>query len=617
MGRSTRRGSLIVAVFVAVVTIVSLASVDARDPEAEITVDDSDEIVSPGTELAVHVWVRDADPNKTYSLRFVYAAGGPAIIDPAGVQGTEFPGSPSDDGDLGPLTVTLIVPLGSPHASATISARIDVVDGEPLALATRVIKIGDAGDPIGSAVLEPSTEKHEPRGTRISTSLKRGRTAYLKLTIENSLGHETNDADVQSILIIGSQAMMGRGEEDPSSENEHVMRYEDGTAHPADAFIEFSLKPTGEEFTHIEVRAIVIGREGHATSNTLELNFAGAPAELFVAETSGNLAAVDGEVRIVVSGRDSVGNLTEVRSGNVRAQVIEGPEDANHSRLRVKDGQCKKDDVDCEPEQVVVLVETTSREADHGHYVIRIELTNTPIPVETTAEVIVVGEAVFLSLELYKSTDPGAEVTFGKDRSGLLFYVPGQGESDELIVAEGEIVIAAVVLRDRFGELVASSSPAVEDDGVTFDALGSMHMLHLTSGEQEIERGVATARFLVTGATGHALVVASNNELHDLVRLLPQAENVRGIAGLTSIAADDLTVWIAPNSTQISELYDELSGRGIRAMYLWLHGERRWLRYVSPSAEEPTATGDFLIRTGGVLWLSSSAEAQPPAFGIP
>ena len=207
-------------------------------------------------------------------------------------------------------------------------------------------------------------------------------------------------------------------------------------------------------------------------------------------------------------------------------------------------------------------------------------------------------------------------MTFGKDRSGLLFYVPGQGESDELIVAEGEIVIAAVVLRDKFGELVASSSPAVEDDGVTFDALGSMHMLHLTSGEQEIERGVATARFLVTGASGHALVVASNNELHDLVRLLPQAENVRGIAGLTSIAADDLTVWIAPNSTQISELYDELSGRGIRAMYLWLHGERRWLRYVGPGPEEPTATGDILIRTGGVLWLSSSAAAQPPALGI-
>ncbi len=619
MRRSRTRVSLLAALLFVGALILSLRLVEARGPTAEITFNDSDDIVSPGTDLEVRVWVRDPDQDETYTLSFVHAAGGPVVIDDGGVQGMVFSGSTNgnSDGDLGPLTLSLIVPLGSPYGTATISARIDVEGGDPLALATRELEVGDAGDPIASAVLAPSTEMHEPRGEKISTSLKRGKIAYLKLTIKNSLGNETNDADVSSILIVGTQAIMGRGGDPPSAENTHVMRYQDGTDPSADAFTEFSLKPSAEEFTHIEVRAIVVGRDGHATSNTLELNFAGAPAELFVAETSGNLAAVDGEVRVVISGRDSVGNLTEVRSRNVQARVIEGPEDANFSRIRVKDQQCKKDDVDCELEQVVILLETTSRDADHGHYVIQIELTNTPAPVETTAEIIVVGEAVFLSLELYKSTDPGAKQTFGKDRRGLLFYVPGQGENEELIVEEGEVVIAAVVLRDEFGELVAASSPAVEDDGVTFEALGSMHMLPLTSGEQEIERGVATARFLVTGASGHALVVASNNELHDLVRLLPQAENVRGFAGLTSIAADDLSVWIAPNSTPISELFDELSRRGIRTMYLWSHSERRWLRYDDSESAESAPVNDFLVRTGGILWLSSSATAQPPVIGIP
>lgn len=616
-GRITKRSTLVAAVMVVSAIVVSLASVDARGPRAEITFSDSDDIVAPGTDLEVHVWVRDADQNETYSLSFVHAAGGPAIIDGRAVQGSEFMGTPNEDGDLGPLTVTLIVPIGSPHGSATISALIDVEDGERLALATRVLKVGDAGDPIASAVLAPSTEKHEPRGAKVSTSLKRGQIAYLKLTVKNSLGNEANNADVRSILIVGSQAIMGRGMDAPSPDNAHLMRYEDGTEPSADAFIEFSLRPIDEEFTHIEVHAIVIGQDGHATSNTLELNFAGAPAELFVAETSGNLAAVDGEVRIIISGRDSVGNLTEVRSRNVKAQVVDGPEDANLSRVRVKDQQCKKDDIDCELEQVVVLVETTTREAEHGHYILRIELTNTPAPVETTAEIIVVGEAVFLSLELYRSTDPGAKQTFGKDRRGLLFFVPGQGENDELIVGEGEIVIAAVVLRDEFGELVAASSAAVEEDGVTFDALGTMHMLQLTTGEQEIERGVATARFLVTGVTGHALLVASNGDLFDQVRLLPEAENVQGTAGLTSTAANDLSVWIAPNSIQISELYDELSRQGILAIYLWLHSERRWIRYVDSGSPEGSRTNDILIRTGSILWLAGPATTQPQASSTP
>lgn len=312
-----------------------------------------------------------------------------------------------------------------------------------------------------------------------------------------------------------------------------------------------------------------------------------------------------------------MGNLTEVKSSNVVAKVIEGPEDAILSRLRVKDSQCKDDDVGCEPEQVVLLVETTSREAVHGHYTIQIELTDTPTPVETTTEVIVVGEAVFLSLELYRSTDPGARVTFGKDRKGLLLYVPGQGENDELIVTEGETVIAAVVLRDEFGELIAASSSTVEGDGVTFDALGSMDMLLLTTGEQEIEHGVASARFLVTGSSGHALLVASSNDLHDVVRLLPEAENVRGIAGLTSIAAGDLSVWLAPNSIPIADLYAVLSKRGIRAMYLWSHGDKRWLQYLSPETEESPSANNFLVRTGGILWLSSSATVRPPPINGP
>ncbi len=614
MKRLTTRQAFLSVMIALSVIVVLFPAVEARSSKAEITFGDSDDIVSPGTDVDAHVWIRDADANKTYTLRFVHAAGGPAVIDQGGVVGGQFTGVRDEEGDLGPLTVRLIVPLGSPHGSATISAMVDVEDEDPLPLATRILKIGDAGDPIGSAVLEPSTEKHEDGGERISTSLKRGKTAYLKLTTKNSLRKPTNDGDVKSVLIVATHGILGREAQTPSADHEHLLRYEDGTANDADAVVRFTLKPIGTDATHIDLYAIVIGEDGFTNSNTLALNFAGAPAELLATEPSGNLADANGEVRIVISGRDSVGNLTEVRASNIKAEVSGGPEDANLSRLRVSDQQCKKDEVDCETDQVVVLVKTTSSKPAHGHYTIGVELTNTPTPVETSAEIVVVGEAVFLSLELYKSTDPGAELTFGKDPRGLLFYVPGQGEDEELIVAEGEVVIAAVVLRDEFGELVAASSSAVEDDGVTFDSLGSLHLLPLTSGEREIQRGVATARFLVTGMSGHALLVASSNDLHDLVRLIPAAENVRGAAGLTSKTADDLSVWIAPNSTPISELLTDLESRGVQAIFLWLHREQRWQQYVAPEAEGEgvSSVRDFQVRTGNILWLGSSPTSLPP-----
>lgn len=622
------------------------SDLNAASPKVEIVFQDSDAIVAPGSDVNAEIWVRDADGGKSYTLRFVHAVGGPAVLDPSSFAGEVFGAPPpeyaedADNDDLGPFVVRLVIPLGTDHGQATISAMVDVSNqDEPLPLAVAKLRIGDPGDPIGSAELRPGREGHEKRGKRISTSLKRNQTAFLELTVENSLGNEANDYDVSSIIIVATQADMGRESDRPSEANRHTLHYggEDAATNPANALTQFTLRPVSQDASHIDVYAIVIGANGHAPSNTLELNFAGDPAGLTAGEPSGNLASVGGTVNIVVTGLDSVGNRTEVDRRDIEVEVVAGPEDADLSLIETeRPRQCNPPDsedddderdeeeerrlaairaLDCEEDQVVVSLTTSNREtqaAALGHYQVEISLSEIPVPAVTTVEIIVVGHPVFLSLELYLESDPAAKTTFGQGAKGLLFYVPGLGESEELIADAGEILIAAVVLRDQFGELVASSDPTVPGDGVSFDAAGSLDMLELSSVEHEIVRGVAVARFLVLGESGQGLVLASTGELHDIVKVVAAAENVTGLEGLTSIIVGDLSVWTAPNQILASSLFPQLASRGAGAIHLWLHGQRSWLSFAPVNPKQPLPNTDFPIQSGSILWISADRDLPPP-----
>ena len=641
-GRRRRRLARLVAVisvgiFISgALQIGNPSDLKAASPKVDIVILDSDDLVGPDTEFEIEIWVRDADAGKTYTLRFLHAVGGPVVLDRDGLAGALANLSINGDGDLGPIVARLVIPLGTSHGKATLSAMVDVAgEPKPLPIAIATLEIGDPGDPIGSAVLRPSREGHSRSGPRISTSLRRGRTAYLELTVKNSLGKETNDYDVDSIIIVAGRADMGREADTPSASNRHTMRYGDESSlAPANAVTQFTLRPVSTDASHIDVYAIVIGVNGHARSNTLELNFAGDPAGLSAGEPSGNLAAVGGTVNIVVTGLDSVGNPTELDHRDIEVEVVEGPDDADLSLIKaerpIRCPEAEPDDdeeideeeqqrlaairaLECDEDQAVVSLTTSREEAALGRYRVEIGLSDIPVPAVTSVEIIVVGHPVFLSLEVYRESDPGAKTTFGQGAKGLLFFVPGQGEGEEVIADVGEVLIAAVVLRDQFGELVASSDPTVAGDGVSFDAAGSLEMLELDSRDQEIVRGVAVARFLVLGESGQGLLIASTAGLHDIVKVVAAAENVRDLTGLTSVGVDDLSVWIAPNQIQASALFPQLASRGATAIHLWLHGQRAWLTFAPAVPNDPEPGTDFSIQSGSILWITGHRDHQPPA----
>ena len=589
----------------------------ASATEAVITFEDSDGIVGPGAELDVHVWVRDPQAIE-YTLQFLHAVGGAFVLDSQNGRGRQFSSRINQDGERVPtVTIRVVVPLGARHGESTISALVATADGETLPLVSRTLVIGDPGEPIGTAVIEPSSKRHEQDGQPISTSLRRGELAYLRLTVLNSLGNPTNDADVKSIILVAPQARLGRGSARPHADAEHLLHFDDDSddsSVSADATTLFSLVPISNDAAHITLYAMVIGADHSVGSNQLELNFAGAPARLEAEKLSASLAAVNGEIRVIVSGLDSVGGYTTVKSANVRASVVEGPGGAQLSRVRASDRQCRRSDVDCETDQVVVLLRTFSSEASHGHYQVEIELSDAATPSSTRVEFIVVGEPVFLSLELYGSNDPIGRLLVDSGSHGLLFFVPGQGEADALVVSPGELVFAAAVLRDEFGELIAQSSPAVRGDGVTFQSPGLLELVQLDKGEQEIERGVATARLLVVGASGSATLIASTDQLDDSVQVLTAdlaSEAGRlGPGRLSHMRANSFVAWTGGTTGRASQVLDGLRRRGIVAIRLWRAEEMRWIIYTDISDDRPDAGPDFEIMPGDVLWLQGSTPGR-------
>ena len=289
----------------------------------------------------------------------------------------------------------------------------------------------------------------------------------------------------------------------------------------------------------------------------------------------------------------------------MKAEVTGGPEGADLSLVSVAKAICLRSATDCDTGEVVLLVKTTEKEdeeAAHGHYEIEVELTDTAEPLIVTTEVVVVGEPVTLSLELLDGSDPAIRRIFTRTR--LREYVPGSGETEQLIVGEAQLVIAAVTLHDEDGERISTSNRDIRGDGVTFQAAGSLSVTLLSRSEQEIVDGVAYVRFLVVGDEGSSLLLATSRDLVAHVSMVGREQARFGLDGFTRVERDNMTTWIASNTIRVSELYPELRARRIKTVSLWHLEEKRWLRYAMVDDVSVPGSVDFAISYADTLWLA-------------
>ena len=571
-----------------------------------LDIDDSDSVVAPGSDLDVHIWVRNASTSLTYSLRFFHAVGGPALIDPGTKLATD-PEEPDLTGTLVYVTsVRLVVPLGSPSSNATLSAMIDVAGQDSLELGTATLIIGDAGDPVDAGKISSAIEEFAKSGTRSSTSQRSSGTVYLKLEALNGRGKLTNDRDVKSIIITATGGLLSANGE--TATHEHFIQFADDSADApdADALTEFTIKPIDRKPVHIDVYAYVIGEDGSVQSNTLGVNFAGQADTLQAGPPSGTLAARHGSVRIAISGLDSDDNRDTLSTSQILVDrhPVRGPEGADLDLLTISKKSCGSSDRDCEKGDVVLIVTSTDDEgaqAEHGIYEIEFELKDDPDEALYTTLALVVGEPTEMTLELLDGGDPAVRRIFTTTGRGAYEY--GAGQPEQLIVASTQTVYAAATLLDEEGVLVSNTSTSVTGDGVKFQIVGALTVTLFSSREVEIIDGVAYVRFLVAGDEGRALIIATSRDLEGIASIVAQEKARFGLDGLIKIGAADYTTWIGANDVRVSELYPLLKARGINSVHLWLSGEQRWLAYAVVEDAAIPGSVDFLITYGDTLWL--------------
>ena len=231
-----------------------------------------------------------------------------------------------------------------------------------------------------------------------------------------------------------------------------------------------------------------------------------------------------------------------------------------------------------------------------------VELTGTAEPVIVATEVVVVGEPVTLSLELLDGSDPAIKRIFTRTR--LREYVPGSGETEQLIVGEAQSVIAAVTSHDEDGVRISTSNRNIRGDGVTFQAAGSLSVTLLSRSEQEIVGGVAYVRFLVVGDEGSSRLLTTSRDLVAHVSMVGREKARFGLDGFTRVERDNMTTWIASNTIPVSEIYPKLRARGIKTASLWHFEQKRWLSYAMLNDVPVPGSVDFAISYADTLWLA-------------
>ena len=339
------------------------------------------------------------------------------------------------------------------------------------------------------------------------------------------------------------------------------------------------------------VWASVTGAEGESVlSNQLQINAAGPPTALAIAQPSAALLGYDptetadqrNTATLAVSASDADGNRASVPTtrysakltdpdgkavalsgGSAKAEVVwplrEG--DAEDSALTLRDG---------DPQARVTILAAAAEPLAAGEYTLELSAGQAPNKLTATQTVIVAGGVAEVSL----SADPAGEVQ-----------------------PETSITVTATV-RDAGGAPVVDGTPVSFTEG----ASGVNAVLVLLSPARQLTRDGEASVTLRAVGRGSAYVRAESGGLAEIQSIIvaapppPSLDNA--IAALTT---DAFSIWTDPRATTAAELWDQLEG--VRQISKW--DGQEWIRYGETAGQLNSGSIDFAISMGTVLWLSS------------
>ena len=509
--------ALVAAMFVA----LQSAQADSH-PHVAISIGDSDNTVKAGSYPIQLLVMNDGDTDGNTFLTYLRVAESTTDVLITGV--TESLAGTADA--PGAAEGTLVVREGASGEYTIIAGAAEDAAGTDIISGELTITVGDIGDDVGSAVITfgytnaagdshavaTDTTRVQDTDTAAAGDAAGGATnIVLVLTVNNGLGEKTNDAGVNTITLIASGGRLNPASSPIAADSTAALTSatEAGSQTYAAAASNATMIFTVSRQTAgtVDVWAVVVGTDGSsASSEKVTLRFSGVATAISLGDVSGSLDDGDTDdsgaspanangpgVYFDVTGMDKSGATSAITDAVVAATVTKVPTGGSTTDLVITEEAGSALTTTAALGAVRMRVHVASAATPKpGDYTIRVLLNDSAATAKTTT-VTVVGDA-----ETVELTADMTEATFG------------------------DIVTLTATVKDKNGNLVANSLKNSDDiaasvnDGVTFTwaesglkATSLDGSMPATSGEREIVKGQATARFVVTSRTGDALVIAN------------------------------------------------------------------------------------------------------------
>ena len=600
------------------------------NPNASITIGDSDGIVKAGTDIVAKISLKTIEPGaqtEDVSVEWIRVSG---ELD-----------NPTRDGDGSPFSGTLSlsnaesrtptgssmmatieIPEGTTEREYTVSARIEYDhDGDandtnptPLKVLTpsATFKVGDPGVNASAASLSLGNSHDEDPLTSANDVVAEdgiepavGGDVWLRLSVSNSLGSKANASGLNTITVIAPGAKLSLHPSTPagtpgdaiesttqkSGGTNSISVSEGGTGEDAvtvgqTTFVKVSRAGSPQKPGTVAVYALVIGTDGAPRSEDVDVTFTGMasavvlgddvsvgkPAEGDQSKAEISLGAVDAGGSdatlgtVVYTVTDADG--TQISQSKIKAET--STKGSSTSRTT--------DDVN----HIKVVLVTVDDSAVPGVYTVEASLTGVDDSSDT-ATVTVSGAAANVDLSASSNTS---------DTIGDIITVTATvTDEDGHSIADGQLVTFDV---SGDGLVQIGSDASTGSDGMAgFQAKtksGSASGLFTVTGE-----GTAVVSAVIGSQTAVSVIVSTAGSSEAM------AEEEASVACLSNLAG--FSTWSCGVETSASEIFGFVSARGATAIHLW--NGSAWVRYSVVDGTMVPGSSDFMVAENDILYISN------------
>ena len=568
------------------------AAEDAKTPAIKISFDDSDGVVSAGTDVAVTITT-----DGMAMLERVTVSGGLDLYNDdvafgtgsSAVAANAFIGPRSNSSDE---SLVVVIPKGTAAGTYTVAASgnngEDKDDNDFRSLsASKVITVGEPGNAVANATLTLGL-KDDPKGEGGYNSptdatddkpengfAGQSGSINLELTVTNGLGNPVNPSDVQDIRIVAPFGVVTHstsGTDFPNADSNTI----DGDAlSKTSGRVILQISSEEEAARTIEVHAIVIGEtSGIARTEPVMLTFTGAAASAMVEDGTTTLrnVNVDGDhsITLMVSAED--------KSGNTAQPPIVVPSIAN-------------------PDGVAVASTTISASAptQGADGLWRITVAN------------VSGDSAATALKTGEYT---LKLKSGSVEDTAAFTVVGKADSVELMADDnapssvGQAITVTATVTD------ADGNPVADGTVVTFTSRDTTadddSVLVFTSSSGTTKGGEAQAMLVAVGP-GSSVVTATADGKVAVAVITSSAGAADPVAEEASVSClsnlSGFSTWSCGAESSASEIFGLVSDRDATALHLW--NGSAWVRYSVVEGTVVPGSSDFMVTQYDTLYISN------------